>query len=68
MLFEGTTARPRTLTVGHRTYGRGTHPEPGWDREGRRVIFSSHLLSDDVNACVAEIPEAWQGANPALGR
>jgi len=69
MLFEGTTTRPRLLTAGHRTYGRGTHPEPGWDREGRQVIFSSHMLSDEVNACVADIPDAWQETNPApVGR
>ena len=66
MLFEGTTTRPRLLTAGHRTYGHGTHPEPGWDRAGRRVIFASHMLSDRVNACVAEIPEQWQRENPAV--
>ncbi len=65
MLFEGTTARPRLLTEGHRIYGGGTHPEPGWDRSGKRVIFSSHMLSTDVNVCVADIPDEWQDENPA---
>ena len=65
VLFEGTTTRPRLLTAGHRTYGRGTHPEPGWDRKDEQVIFSSHMLSADANACVATIPGHWQIENPA---
>jgi hypothetical protein len=64
-LFEGTTTRPRLLTTGHRTFGGGTHPHPGWDRRGKQVIFSSNMLSDKVNACVANIPENWQTQNPA---
>jgi len=49
MLFEGKTSRPRLLTVGHRTYGRGEHPHVGWDRVGKQVVFTSHLLgSPDI--------------------
>ena len=63
MLFEGKTSRPRLLTAGHRTYGKGEHPHVGWDRAGRQVVFTSHLLgSPDV--CVATVPEAWQDAPP----
>ena len=63
MLFEGKTSRPRLLTAGHRTYGKGEHPHVGWDRAGRQVVFTSHLLgSPDV--CVATVPEAWQDALP----
>jgi hypothetical protein len=51
------------LTAGHRTYGKGEHPHVGWDRAGRQVVFTSHLLgSPDV--CVATVPEAWQDALP----
>ena len=63
MVFEGKTSRPRLLTAGHRTYGTGEHPHVGWDRAGRQVIFTSHMLgSPDV--CVATLPEAWQQALP----
>ena len=63
MLVEGKTRRPRLLTAGHRTYGKGEHPHVGWDRAGRQVVFTSHLLgSPDV--CVATVPEAWQDALP----
>ncbi|MFO7975277.1 MAG: hypothetical protein R6V12_11655 [Candidatus Hydrogenedentota bacterium] len=63
MLFEGKTARPRLLTIGHRTYGKGEHPHVGWDRAGKQVVFTSHLLGSP-NVCVATIPEAWQQALP----
>jgi hypothetical protein len=59
MLFEGKTTRPRLLTTNHRTYGGGEHPEVGWDRLGRQVVFGSHKLGG-VTVCVATIPEAWQ--------
>lgn len=59
MLFEGLTARPRSLTVGHRTYGKGDHPEVGWDRRGEQVVFASHMLGEGVHVCVASIPAAW---------
>ena len=62
-IFEGKTSRPRTLTVGHRTYGHGDHPHVGWDRQGKQVVFTSHMLGDP-NVCVATIPDAWQQANP----
>ncbi|MEO2047823.1 MAG: hypothetical protein ABGX16_14780 [Pirellulales bacterium] len=70
VLFEGTTTRPHLLTSGHRTFGGGTHPHPGWDRKGRQVIFSSHRLGDkkQAHACIATIPEKWQNANPAPRR
>jgi hypothetical protein len=58
-LFEGHTTRERELTLGHRTYGKGTHPHVGWDRRGEQVIFASHTLGDE-NVCVATIPRAWQ--------
>lgn len=63
VLFEGRTTRPRWLTEGHRTYGQGEHPHVGWDRAGKQVIFTSHMLGP-VNVCVATIPEAWQQALP----
>lgn len=64
VLFEGKTTRPRLLTTGHRNYGSGSHPHVGFDRAGKSVIFTSHLLGDE-NVCVATIPEAWQRENPS---
>ena len=61
MLFEGKTTRPHLLTSGHRTYGGGEHPHVGWDRQGKRVIFSSHRLGN-LDVCIATIPDAWQTA------
>jgi hypothetical protein len=61
MLFEGKTTRPHLLTSGHRTYGQGEHPHVGWDRQGQKVVFGSHLLGN-LNVCVATIPKAWQDA------
>ena len=58
-LFDTKTARPRPLTTAHRTYGKGEHPEVGWDRKGRQVVFGSHKVGD-VTVCVTTIPEAWQ--------
>lgn len=65
MLFEGKTTRPRLLTTNHRTYGGGEHPEVGWDRKGRQVIFSSHKLGG-VTVCIATIPESWQEESDRL--
>jgi hypothetical protein len=59
MLFDGKTARPRLLTVGHRTYGQGEHPEVGWDRRGEQVVFASHQRGG-VTVCIATIPKTWQ--------
>ncbi|MHB8522920.1 MAG: hypothetical protein ACYDH9_19465 [Limisphaerales bacterium] len=59
MLFEGKTSRPRLLTTNHRTYGVGEHPEVGWDRKGRQVVFGSHKIGG-MTVCVATIPAAWQ--------
>ncbi|MCK5861115.1 MAG: hypothetical protein KAH38_01430, partial [Candidatus Hydrogenedentes bacterium] len=58
-IFEGATTRPHLLTTGHRVYGRGVHPHVGWDRQSKRVIFTSHRLGNP-NVCIATIPEAWQ--------
>ncbi len=63
-IFEGKTSRPRVLTMGHRHYGHGEHPHVGWDRKGRQVIFTSHLLGDP-NVCIATIPDKWQRENPS---
>jgi hypothetical protein len=59
VLFDGQTGHPQLLTAGHRTYGQGEHPEVGWDRRGRQVLFASHKRRG-VTVCVATIPEAWQ--------
>jgi hypothetical protein len=67
MLFEGLTTRPRLLTTGHRTYGKGEHPEVGWDRKGFQVIFGSQKLGY-VAPCVATIPTAWQEDVRRLGK
>jgi len=58
-LFEADTTRPRTLTLGHRVYGGGSHPHVGWDRAGKQVVFTSHKRGD-ANVCIATIPEEWQ--------
>ena len=58
-IFHGKTTRTYLLTKDHRVYGRGTHPEVGWDRRGEQVVFSSHKLGS-VDVCVATIPAAWQ--------
>jgi len=62
-IFEGKTSRPHLLTAGHRTYGHGEHPHVGWDRQGKQVVFTSHLLGNP-NVCIATIPKDWQRANP----
>ncbi len=59
MLFDRKTSRPRLLTTNHRTYGGGEHPEVGWDRRGKQVVFGSHKLGG-VTVCIATIPESWQ--------
>lgn len=59
MLFDRKTSRPRSLTTNHRTYGKGEHPEVGWDRKGKQVIFGSHKLGG-VTVCVTTVPEEWQ--------
>lgn len=60
-LFHAMTTRTYWLTRGHRTYGKGTHPEVGWDRRGEQVVFASHMLGN-VDVCVATIPPSWQEA------
>jgi len=59
VLFEGKNTRPHLLTQGHRTFGSGTHPHPGWDRKGEQVIFGSDKLGAP-NVCIATVPEALQ--------
>lgn len=60
-IFHAATTRTYILTRGHRTYGKGQHPEVGWDRKSEQVLFSSGMLGP-VHACVATIPRAWQEA------
>lgn len=62
MLWEAKTTRPRLLTAGHRTYGKGDHPHVGFDRASRAVVFTSHMLGNE-DVCIAEIPAAWQSEN-----
>ncbi len=59
VLFDGHTTQMRRLTLGHRKYGLGQHPEPGWDRTGRKIVFSSQMLGPS-DVCVATIPDSWQ--------
>ncbi len=57
-IFDAATTQMHRLTLGHRTYGGGDHPHVGWDRQGRRVVFTSHLLGGS-HVCVATLPERW---------
>ncbi len=57
-IFDAQTTRMRLLTTGHRTYGHGTHPEVGWDTQGKAVIFGSEYFGNP-DVCIAEIPEEW---------
>lgn len=61
-LHEGKTARSFLLTQGHRTYGKGDHPEMGWDRKGEQLVFCSHKLGNP-NVCIVKIPKNLQDAN-----
>lgn len=58
-LFDSKTTQMHTLTVGHRTYGGGEHPEVGWDWKGERVEFNSLMLGN-TDVCVVTIPKHWQ--------
>lgn len=58
VVFDARTTQTHRLTLGHRTYGGGIHPEPGWDRAGRRVVFTSQMLGGE-HVCVATLPDAW---------
>ncbi|UCH36159.1 MAG: hypothetical protein JSV65_07350 [Armatimonadota bacterium] len=58
VVFDGRTTQMHRLTLGHRTYGRGQHPEPGWDRSGTRIVFTSEMLGG-VDVCVGTIPDIW---------
>lgn len=66
VLFDGRTTVPRLLTAGHRTYGGGEHPEVGWDRTGRHVIFASNKPEGGPWAVVATIPESWRAEGDSL--
>ncbi|HPN33025.1 MAG TPA: hypothetical protein PK843_00805 [bacterium] len=57
-IFNARTTEKHLLTTGHRTYGRGTHPEVGWDTKGRYVIFGSEYFGNP-DVCIAEIPKEW---------
>jgi len=57
-IFDAKTTEKHLLTTGHRTYGRGTHPEVGWDTKGRFVIFGSEYFGNP-DVCIAEIPKEW---------
>ena len=59
VVFDGETTQMHRLTLGHRRYGGGLHPEPGWDRSGRRVVFTSEMLGGS-HVCVATIPDEWR--------
>ena len=61
-LHEGQTARSVLLTQGHRTYGKGAHPEMGWDRNGEKIVFASQKRGN-VDVCIVTIPDALQKAN-----
>jgi hypothetical protein len=54
VVFDGHTTRMHLVTQGHRTYGHGDHPHVGWDRKGRRLVFTSHLRGN-VDVCVASL-------------
>jgi len=64
VVFDGETTQMHRLTLGHRRYGGGLHPEPGWDRSGRRVVFTSEMLGGS-HVCVATIPDEWR-PDPAV--
>jgi hypothetical protein len=59
-IFDAQTTQKRLLTTGHRKYGRGTHPEVGWDTQGQYVIFGSEYFGNP-DVCIAEIPKEWSG-------
>jgi hypothetical protein len=58
VVFDGHTTQMHRLTLGHRKYGGGIHPEPGWDRSGRRVVFNSQVLGGE-HVCIATLPTNW---------
>lgn len=58
-LFDGKTTQEHVLTVGHRTYGGGDHPEVGWDWKGERVVLTSLMLGN-ADVCVVTIPKSFQ--------
>lgn len=57
-IFDARTTEKHLLTTGHRKYGKGTHPEVGWDTKGRYVIFGSEYFGNP-DVCIAEIPKEW---------
>ena len=63
VIFDGKTGQPHRLTLRHSKYGGGKHPEVGWDRSGRRVVFRSQMLGG-IDVCVATLPERWADQDP----
>lgn len=59
VLFDPLTTQMHRLTLGHRKYGAGTHPEPGWDRTGTKIVFNSQMLGP-ADVCVVTVPDTWQ--------
>lgn len=66
-LHDATTARSTLLTHDHRTYGKGDHPEMGWDPKGEKIVFCSHKLGNP-NVCVVTIPKNIQDSNKTPAR
>ena len=59
--FDAQTTRAIPITHGHRKYGgagfgQSDHPHVGWDRSGKRVIFTS-TINGTPDVVVATIPE-----------
>jgi len=63
VIFDGKTGQPHRLTLRHSHYGGGKHPEVGWDRSSRRVVFRSQMLGG-IDVCVATLPERWPDQDP----
>ena len=57
-IFSAKTARTRILARGHRTYGKGEHPHPGWDPTGSKVVFTSNRYGN-ADVCIGYLPEKW---------
>jgi hypothetical protein len=58
VLFDAHTTQMHRLTLGHRIRRKPVHPEVGWDRRSKQVVFSSMMLGDS-DVCVATIPDTW---------
>lgn len=60
VVFDAKTTQMHRLTLGHRRYKQEVEEQPtaAWDRSGRRVSFTSQMLSA-AKVCVATIPDTW---------